>query len=122
MRERKLIQTMRERHVGDRNTQFAGVGEIREALPTWWMFLREVSFALATAGSAPLSHPALQRTQRTWPVLSGIVALQLFEQRHGAQMRALPQQRQQFAFPNGSQRIRACPPLARRTLRRQRIG
>ena len=97
MRERKLIEPMCERDARDRDAQFAGVGEIRKALTTWRMFLSEKHFALSTVGSAPLPHPALKRAQSTWSVLAWIAALQLLEQRHGAQVRALPQQRKQFA-------------------------
>ena len=46
-------------------------------------------------------------------------ALQLFEQRHRAQVRTRLQQRQQFGFPDGRQRIWARPPLTRWPLRRQ---
>jgi hypothetical protein len=70
MRERKLIEQMGERLALDRDAESAGVGEIREPLATWWMFLREEYLTLAAVGSAPLAYAALERPKRSRPVFT----------------------------------------------------
>jgi hypothetical protein len=121
MRERKLIEPMRERLAGDRNAKLVGVGEIREALATRRMLLHEEDLAFAAVSSAPLPHTALERPKRTWPVFAWALALELLQERDGAEVRVGLQQRQKFGFPDLRQRIWASTPLTRRALRGERF-
>jgi hypothetical protein len=78
MRQRILLQAMRERHARDRHTQIAGIGEVRKTLPAWRMFLREKDLALAAVSRSLLPQPPLKRAQRAGAVLrpdGGIAAL-----------------------------------------------
>src|ERR1019366_7016398 len=101
MRQRILVQPMRERHARDRHAQIAGIGEVRKTLSTWRMFLREKDLALAAVSRSPLPQPPLKRAQRAGAVLARMAALEFFQQRHAVEVRAGGlQQRQQLGLPN----------------------
>src|ERR1019366_275571 len=66
MRQRILIQPMRERHARDRHAQIAGIGEVRKTVPSWRMFLREKDRALAAVSRSPLPQPAAEACAARW--------------------------------------------------------
>lgn len=64
VRERELVQAMRQRDATDTHAQLIGHGEVRQTEPSRRMFLGEEELALAAMLSTPLSNSPLQRAQQ----------------------------------------------------------
>ena len=56
MRERELVEPVRERDAGDHYPELVGDGEVRQAEPARRMLLREEDLALGAMHGAPLAH------------------------------------------------------------------
>jgi hypothetical protein len=58
-----MIEPMRERLAGQRHTEPAAIGEIRQRLMARRMLLAKDQIALRALGRPPVRHPALERAQ-----------------------------------------------------------
>src|SRR5277367_4145110 len=85
------------------------------------MFLGKEDFALSALRGPPVAKSPLQRAQRAVTVDARMPALKLFKQRDPAQLRAGLQERQELRRPDVFERILARAPVAKGTLRRQRV-
>ena len=67
VRERELVEPVRERDAGDNYPELVADGEVRQPEPARRVLLREEDLALGAVHGAPLAHPALQRAQHAVP-------------------------------------------------------
>ena len=98
--EPEMVEQMRERRAGNRHREAAAVGEIRERLTAGRVFLAEDELALRTLGRPPVRDAPLQRAQQPIGVAAGMAALQLAQDRGGAQMRDGLQHRHELLPPD----------------------
>jgi hypothetical protein len=122
MRQRELVQPVREGYPADLHAELVGDGEVRQPEPARRVFLREVHVAFGAVHRAPLAQPPLQGAQHADAVVDGVAPLQLFEQRDGVELWVGLQQRDDFAVPHRGQRVLAGAPAARLTLRGQAVA
>jgi hypothetical protein len=95
-----MVEQMRERRDGNRHREAAAVGEIRERLTAGRVLLAEDELALRTLGRPPMRDAPLQRAQQPIGVAAGMTALQLVQDRRGAQTRDGLQHRHELLAPN----------------------
>ena len=81
----KLVQAVRKCRSIYLNAEVIKHREVRQALATWRVLLGEVDLAFGAEPGTPLAHAALQGAQHAAAPLTGIAALQLFEQGHGVE-------------------------------------
>ena len=98
--EPEMIEQMRERRAGDCHRKATAIGEIRQRLPTRRVLLAKNELAFRTLGRSPIRDPPLQRAQQSIRIAAGMAALQLAQNRGGAQMRDRLQHRHQFVTPD----------------------
>ena len=112
---------MRERHAGNLHVQLISCGEVRDALASWGVFLGKVDLPL-DAKLGPLQTDALlQRAQHTAVLLTGVAALEFFEQGDGIEPGIGLQQRDHFTVPNRTQWFFSGAPGSCGTLGRQAL-
>ena len=84
--EHEVVQDVRERDVGNRDAQIAHGGEVRQALLTRRMLLREEHFLGWAFEGAPVADVALQRAQHAVREALRVIVLELAQQRDGHQL------------------------------------
>lgn len=119
MRERELVQPVRQGLADDGDGQFVADRKVRQAKPARRMFLGEEDLAIATVLGAPLPYPALQGAQHRAVKAMWVAKLQLLQHRHRHQPRGGFQHRHDLRRPHLRQRVGARAPVARRLLGRQ---
>ena len=116
MSQGKLVQAVRERHARNLHVQLISHGEVRDALASWGVLLRKVDLPL-DAKLGPLQTDALlQRAQHTAVLLTGVAALEFFEQGDGVEPGIGLQQWDDLAVPNRTQRVFSGAPVPRGSL------
>ena len=91
---------------------------VKSDRPRWpgRMLLREEHLLGRTLHGAPLADMALQCAQHAVGEATGVVVLQLAQQRDGHQLRRALEQRHDFGVPDVGERIGARAPVAPRLL------
>ena len=112
----KLVQAVSKHHAGNLHVQFIGHREVRDALAAWWMLLCKVDLALAAEPGTPQAYAPLQGAQHAGVPLTGVAALEFFEQGDGVESGIGLQQRDDLAVPDRFQRVFSGAPVSCGTL------
>jgi hypothetical protein len=113
MRQRELVQPVREHQPAQADIQFVGHGEVRQPQPAGRVLLREVDLALAAVLGTPLADAPLQRAQHRVGEPLGVTTLQLLEHRHPHQRRRAFEHGHHLGIPHLGQRVGAGAPVPR---------
>src|SRR5665647_2699727 len=107
----ELIQAVSKHHAGNLHVQFIRYGEVRDALAPRWVFLRKVDLPLDSKLGPPQAYAPLQGPEHAGVPLTGITALEFFEQGDGVEPGIGLQQRDDLAVPNRTQRVFSGTPV-----------
>lgn len=107
-----MVQDVGERCVRNRHAQLPHGGEVRQAAMTGCMVLGEEHFLGGALHSAPLPDVTLQRAQHAVGEASGVVVLELAQQRDGHQPGRGPQQRNDLRVPHVDEGVGPRAPVA----------
>ncbi|MNR07845.1 hypothetical protein D3C85_1239750 [compost metagenome] len=116
VRERELIQPVRQGLADDSDGQFVADRKVRQAKPARRMFLGEEDLAIATMFGAPLSYPTLQGAQHRTIEALRVSKLQFLQHRHRHQARGRLQHWHDLRRPHLRQWVGARAPCPRRLL------
>ena len=78
-----MVQAVRKDCARNLHVELVCHGEVGDALAPWRVFLGEVDLPLNSILGTPQAYAALQRAQHTAVPLTGVAALEFFEQGDG---------------------------------------
>ena len=105
IRQDEVIETVRQRLIGDADAEVGHVGEVRQALLARRVVLAEDHLARRAVLGTPGADATLQRAAQPIPVAVGMAPLHLLQHRHRAQARTDGEQRQDVALPQAAERV-----------------